>query len=190
MQFRVPQNIDLEDKLIGPLTLVQFLYLLVGGMTDYVLLQTVFPVYPIVFVVIALPVAVLACSFAFLKINDLPFPKFIKATILFLFSDKKRVWHKSTSLDDQIKLIEPKKKIEKKMLKTQIEKSEIEQMAQVLDTAGWAAVRDEHLKEFVSTFQDHHPLEEAQVKPTKSDPKATATPPNIPGTKPNLNKLK
>ena len=37
MQFNVPQFIDIEDKIIGPLTLKQFLFLVAGAGLLFVL---------------------------------------------------------------------------------------------------------------------------------------------------------
>ena len=35
-QYKIPQNIDVEDKILGPFTLKQFLYIMVGGILIYV----------------------------------------------------------------------------------------------------------------------------------------------------------
>lgn len=169
MQYKVPQNIDMQDKIIGPLTMAQFLYLLVAGMVDYILLQTVFPTAPVVFVVIALPIATFALAMAFLKINDIPFPKFVQAAILFIFMPKQRIWRKVTDITSPVKIEEPKKKAEEKTIRKHVEKSEIEKLASVLDTAGWAAVRDKQLKEFVTTFDEKH--HEKVAVPAKAAPK-------------------
>jgi len=156
MQFKVPQNIDMADKIIGSLTMTQFLYVLVGGMTDYILLQSVFPTQPILFFVLAIPIALLTFLMAFIKINDIPFPKFMQAALLYMASPKQRVWGKSVDLSSPVKIEAPKKTEKPKVIKGHIEKSEIEKMASVLDTSGWAAVRDTKLKEFVEGFDEAH----------------------------------
>lgn len=168
MQFKVPQNIDMEDKIVGPLTMTQFLYVLVGGMVDYVLLQTMSTKAPVLFFALALPIAVFALAMAFLKINDIPFPKFVQAAILFIFVPKQRTWHKEVDLSSPVRIEAPKKKVVPKIIKKQIDKSEIEKMASVLDTAGWAAVRDKRLQEFVDAFDEtHHSLEGAPQENAK-----------------------
>lgn len=158
VQFKVPQNIDLADKIIGPLTMAQFLYLLLGGMVDYVLLQTVFPTDPVIFFVVAVPIAVFTLAMTFLKINDIPFPRFVQAALLYLTLPKQRMWHKSVDLTTPLRIEATKKKATARLTKTKIEKTELEQMANVLDTAGWAAVRDERLKEFVKGFGEKHTI--------------------------------
>lgn len=173
MQFKVPQNIDMQDKIVGPLTMTQFLYVLVGGMIDYVLLQTISTRYPAIFFAIALPIAGFSLAMAFLKINEIPFPRFVQAAIIFVLSPKQRVWQKSVDMSSAVRIEPLKKKFVPKMIRKQIEKSEIEKMAAVLDTAGWAAVRDQKLKEFVSTFDEtHHSLEKDPGVTTNANPPA------------------
>lgn len=149
MQFKVPQNIDMQDKIIGPFTMMQFLYLMIGGVIDYILLQTVFPTKPILFFLIAGPIGLLALLMAIGKWNDQPFPKFIQAFLLFLSHPKARMWHK-VPYKNPIREAPVKKSDGKLVVKRGIQKSQIEKMASVLDTAGWAAVRDQKLKDFLS----------------------------------------
>jgi hypothetical protein len=156
LQFKVPQNIDMQDKIIGPLTMAQFLYVLIGGLIDYVLLQTLLNTAPGLFFAFAIPIALFALAMAFLKINDIPFPRFIQAAILFIMSPKRRVWHKEIEAAAGVALPKPAAKTEPKIIRRTIDKSEIEKMAAVLDTAGWAAVRDEQLKTFVQDFDESH----------------------------------
>lgn len=173
MQYKVPQNIDMQDKIIGPLTMAQFLYVLVGGMIDYVLLQSLFRQHAFLFVVIATPIALFALAMAFLKINDVPFPKFFQAAALFLVSPKVRVWHKTVDLETPLKIAAPKTKTKDTVIRTHVEKSEIEKLASVLDTAGWAAVRDQRLKSFVQGFDaSHHQI----IKGGKTAATPAATP--------------
>lgn len=163
MQFKVPQNIDVQDKIIGPLTMIQFLYVLFGGLIDYILLQTLADSRPALFFSLAIPIALLAVAMAFLKINDIPFPRFIQAALLYLKQPKRRVWHKTTDISTPVAINPPTAKAAPRLMRRQIDKSEIEKMATVLDTAGWAAVRDEHLKEFVKGFDEsHHPKAKKQ----------------------------
>lgn len=146
----------MKDKIIGPLTMAQFLYLLVAFLVDYVLLQTLFNTHPIIFLLIGVPIALFAMAMAFLKINDIPFPKFFQAAVLFILAPKTRVWHKAVDVESPIKIEAQKAQSVNKVVRTHVEKSEIEKLASVLDTAGWAAVRDQHLEDFVKGFGASH----------------------------------
>ncbi len=70
MQFKVPQNIDMEDKIVGPLTLVQFTELVIAGLVFYVTLRFT---NVIIVVFIGLPVLLFGLALAFIKIQDPPF---------------------------------------------------------------------------------------------------------------------
>lgn len=95
-QYKVPQNIDLEDKIVGPFTMKQFAYLMGSGLLIYAIYQ-VFTPYEngvIYTVVLSLPLALLALALTFIKINDRPFEYFIVNFFQFAFSPKKRIWQR------------------------------------------------------------------------------------------------
>jgi len=94
VRYQVPQNIDMEDKIIGPLTMAQFLYLMVGGMVLYLMYLTLIPV---AFFGLGIPLGLVTLAFAFLKVQDQPLPKFLAATLLYLVRAKSRVWQKDAS---------------------------------------------------------------------------------------------
>lgn len=91
MQFKVPQNIDMQDRILGPLTLFQLLYLLIGFLVSYGLLRSG---SLIAFIFIGIPVGVMTLAFAFIKINDQPFGRFVGSSIIFMLKPKMRLWHK------------------------------------------------------------------------------------------------
>jgi len=93
MQFKVPQNIDMQDRIIGPLTLGQFFYLLFGGLIIYILFnKLVLEGLSFFFWILAIPIGLLSFAMAFLKVNDRPFPYFFLAAIRFLSQPRQRVW--------------------------------------------------------------------------------------------------
>ncbi len=85
MQYQVPQFIELEDRIIGPLTLKQFLYLAFAGALLFVF-WFLFAFY--IWIIIALPITAMAAAFAFLKINDRPFVYFFLAFIKYFTKPK------------------------------------------------------------------------------------------------------
>ena len=85
MQYQVPQFIDLEDRIIGPLTLKQFIYLALAAAVLFVF-WFLFKFY--IWIIVALPITVLAFAFAFLKINDRPFIYFFIAAIFYFIKPK------------------------------------------------------------------------------------------------------
>jgi len=85
MQYQVPQFIELEDRIIGPLTLKQFLYLAFAGALLFVFW---FLLAFYIWIIIALPITALAVVFAFLKINDRPFVYFFLAFVKYFTKPK------------------------------------------------------------------------------------------------------
>ena len=91
MQFKVPQFIDIEDKIFGPLTWKQFIYVAGGGGLCYLLYKTLW--LPIAAPLI-LGVAVLAGSLAFYKINNKPFIFTLQASVKYFIRTKLYIWKK------------------------------------------------------------------------------------------------
>lgn len=68
-RFQVPQFIEVEDKLFGPLTLKQFIYIL-GGAAITFLLWVSLPIF--LTVILGAPVMAFSLGLAFFKINGDP----------------------------------------------------------------------------------------------------------------------
>lgn len=89
MQFKVPQFIDVEDKLFGPFTFKQFAYL-AGGAGIIFVIYKVLPLLIGIFLII--PVAGLTGLLVFYKINEKPFIFYLQAGLEYLTSSKLYVW--------------------------------------------------------------------------------------------------
>jgi len=89
MQFKVPQFIDVEDKLFGPFTFRQFAYM-VGGAGMIFVIYKLLPLWIGIFLII--PVAALSAALTFYKINNKPFIYYLEAGITYLFSNKLYIW--------------------------------------------------------------------------------------------------
>ena len=92
-QYQVPQFIELEDRIIGPLTLKQFLYLAFAGALLFVF-WFLFNFY--IWIILTIPIAALAAAFAFLKINDRPFIYFFLAFIKYFTKPKLYIFSGTT----------------------------------------------------------------------------------------------
>jgi hypothetical protein len=89
MQFRVPQFIDVEDKLFGPLTFKQFVYLAGGAGLIYIVYK-VFPFWAAILLIV--PLGILTGLLAFYKVNGKPFVFYLQAGFNYLFSNKLFIW--------------------------------------------------------------------------------------------------
>jgi len=91
MRFQVPQFIEVENKIFGPLTFRQFVYI-VGGVGLVVILWTLLPNF--LAIIIGLPILVFAAMLAFYKVNGKPFSYMVEAFIKFYLSNRLYVWKK------------------------------------------------------------------------------------------------
>ncbi len=113
MQFAVPQFTDVEDKLIGPLTLKQFLILLATGgvvLFFYSLLN-----FSIFFFFFSAPTALIGLALTFGKFNGRPAMGYLGAFGYFITRPKVRVFKRediTVSLTSKIQkpetLVSPK----------------------------------------------------------------------------------
>ncbi|OGJ11641.1 hypothetical protein A2467_02645 [Candidatus Nomurabacteria bacterium RIFOXYC2_FULL_36_8] len=89
MQFKVPQFIDIEDKIFGPFTFRQFAYLIGGGGIVYVLYRLL-PFWISIFLI--LPIIGLTICLVFVKINTKPFEYYLEAAFTYFISSKLYIW--------------------------------------------------------------------------------------------------
>ena len=93
MRYQVPQFIEVEDKIFGPLTIKQFVYL-AGGAGVCLAAFTTLPF--LVAVLVALPVGGLALALAFYKVNGRPFVVALEHAFSYFFSHKLYLWKART----------------------------------------------------------------------------------------------
>ena len=95
MQFQVPQFIEVEDKLVGPLTFKQFIYLLGGGGASFLVWSFVSPVSKILAFILLAPFAGISLALAFYKINSRPFISILESATKFFIGTKLYIWSKA-----------------------------------------------------------------------------------------------
>lgn len=93
MRFQVPQFIEVEDKIFGPLTLKQFIYLAGGGGLSflvYVFLDNItLAIVPIILIM------AISAAFAFYKINSKPFVNIVESAFKYYLGGKLFIWRKA-----------------------------------------------------------------------------------------------
>ena len=94
MQFKVPQFLDIEDKIFGPFTFREFVYLAGGAglcFIIYKLLGLLLGIVPI------LAVAGFSLALTFYRPNNKPFINMIEAGFNYLMQDKLYIWKRRKS---------------------------------------------------------------------------------------------
>lgn len=97
MKYQVPQFIEVEDKIFGPLTLKQFVYL-AGGAGLSLIFYAILPNFLPTFIVL-IPIAAVmgfTLTLAFYKINNKPFINVLEAAFKYLYTPKLYIWKKES----------------------------------------------------------------------------------------------
>lgn len=89
MRYEVPQFIEVKDKIFGPLTFVQFIYL-VGGVGLAYMLKRFLPGF--VGIVVAIPVLLFALALAFYKFNGRPFSFAVESFVNYITKSRLYLW--------------------------------------------------------------------------------------------------
>ena len=91
MRFQVPQYIEVEDKIFGPLTFKQFIYV-AGSLGICAVLFTLFS--KIIAIPLSVPIAMLGLALAFYRVNDRPFALMMEDFVKYHIGSKLYIWKK------------------------------------------------------------------------------------------------
>ncbi len=132
-QFTVPQFIDVENKIIGPITVRQFIIFLAAA----IILGISYRLFDFsLFTTIAIVVLVLAALFAFVKINGQPFHLFVLSAVQTLRRPRVRIWNNrlmAAGKDEDLVAVKPQRAmVAPKVFKT----SRLAELSLVVDTKG------------------------------------------------------
>ncbi len=92
MRFQVPQFIEVEDKIFGPLTLKQFIYMAGGGGLAFLIY--VFVNNLLVSIIPILVVLAISAVLAFYKVNNRPFINVMESAFKYFLGGKLYMWKK------------------------------------------------------------------------------------------------
>lgn len=96
-QFVVPQFIDVEDKIFGPVTSRQFVILLVAGLILFVAFKLADTA---LFIFLLATLGGFALILAFVKINGQSFHYFILNLVQTLRRPSRRIWYKTDTKEE------------------------------------------------------------------------------------------
>ncbi|OGY54035.1 MAG: hypothetical protein A3A24_03170 [Candidatus Buchananbacteria bacterium RIFCSPLOWO2_01_FULL_46_12] len=134
-QFVVPQFIDVEDKIIGPITVRQFIIILVGGGFCFIAYKlSDFTLFIFEFVIIS----VLTFSVAFIKINGRPIHYFILNIVQTTKRPALRIWRKDFS-NAELKEYSKVKKVDLPpviVTKNKVRATRLAELSLIVDTGG------------------------------------------------------
>lgn len=130
MQFSVPQFIDVEDKIVGPLTAKQTVYLIMGGgflLICFTLFDLVF------FLVIFAIVAPLTLGFAFYRPKGITLSRYLGNILDYFTTDHLYLWRREPEAI-MFKAVQKKHEVTAEPIKY-VPHSRIRDLASLLDTS-------------------------------------------------------
>ncbi len=127
MVAKVPQFIEVEDKIFGPLTFKQFLYV-IGGAAGCFVIWSLLP--KIVAVFLVLPMAGLALALAFYQVNNRPFVILLESYLRYHLGSKLYLWSKSAP---KVKVLEKATAKSGAMAAPRLSDSKLSELAWSLD---------------------------------------------------------
>lgn len=136
--YKVPQDVEAEDKLIGPLSFRQFIYagIALGAATIAFFLFQVFPLLAI----IPLPIVFLFGILALPLRKDQPMETYLLALLRFYLKSKMRIWNPDGTIT-YVEITVPKE-IEQHLTKDftgTTAQERLDYLARIMDTRGWAS---------------------------------------------------
>jgi len=138
MQFVVPQFIDVEDKVIGPISVRQFIIILAGVGLIFLGYELIYRLNNNfwIFLGSAIVMGLITIVMAFVKVNGRPFHLFLLNLIVTIREPRLRIWNKQISTSElkkkdlEVTVISPD--IKKKTLT----RSRLAALSLVVDTGG------------------------------------------------------
>lgn len=135
--YKVPQDVEADDKLIGPFSFRQFIYLIIvvaAGVIGWFLSQLFLPLF-----VLALPFIVFFGALALPLRKDQPMETYLAAIVSFYLKPRKRLWTPD-GIQTLVEITAPKV-VEVQRMKD-LSQAEAEQrlsyLASIVDSRGWA----------------------------------------------------
>ena len=135
--YKVPQDVEAEDKLLGPFSFKQFIFLIIAIMAlgmMYALSQIVLPL-----ALLPLPIAILFGTLALPLRKDQPMEVYLAAVISFMTKPKRRLWQPD-GIESLIEVTAPK--VDEKQYGKGYNQEEVQRrlsyLANLVDSHGWS----------------------------------------------------
>lgn len=135
--YKIPQDVEAEDKLLGPFTFRQFIYLLIVAAFVFVAIA-LWRILPIL-AVVPLPIIIFFSALALPLRKDQPMETYLSAILSFYLKPRTRIWDPD-GVESRVEITAPT--ITEASLTKDITGEEagrrFEYLAQIVDSKGWA----------------------------------------------------
>lgn len=154
--YKVPQDVEAEDKLIGPFSFRQFIYLIVAALG--ILLAWALSRLFIGLAIVPLPIILAFLALALPLRKDQPMETYLVALIKFYFKPRSRLWDPEGQLSlVNITATKTTEGPQLKSLRGAAASQQLAYLAQVVDTQGWAsrgATQNQNLSDLIVAEAD------------------------------------
>lgn len=135
--YKVPQDVEAEDKLIGPFSFRQFIYLIIvviSGFAAYLLAQIF-----IGLLIIPIPIILFFGALALPLKKDQPMETYLAAVVRFFLKPKKRIWQSEGSIN-LVEIVAPRVVETQRYrdLSQDEAQDRFDYLARVMDSRGWS----------------------------------------------------
>lgn len=148
--YKVPQDVEAEDRLLGPFTFRQFVYLLIAAIAG-ALTAALFQIFPLL-AILPLPVIIFFLILALPLKKDQPMETYLAAIVSFYMKPNKRFWRPGQG-ETTIQITAPK--IVEKSRTRDISEEEASHrlsfLSNLVDSEGYA-IRGNHNGNFTENF--------------------------------------
>ncbi len=135
--YKVPQDVEAEDKLLGPFSFKQFIFLIIAVASigvAYVLSRLLLPLG-----LLPLPIAIFFGTLALPLRKDQPMEVYLAAIISFFLKPKKRLWY-ADGVSSLIQVVAPQ--VDESTLGKTYTQQEVQNrlsyLANIVDSHGWS----------------------------------------------------
>lgn len=148
--YKVPQDVEAEDRLLGPFTFRQFVYLLIAAIAG-ALAAALFQIFPLL-AILPLPVIIFFLILALPLKKDQPMETYLAAIVSFYMKPNKRFWRPGQG-ETTIQITAPKI-VEKSRMRDISEEEashRLSFLSNLVDSEGYA-IRGNHNGNFTENF--------------------------------------
>ena len=136
--YKVPQDVEAEDKLVGPFTFRQFIFLIVAAISLFLTVQ-LFRINPLL-TLVTLPPLLIFGTLGVYRRPDQPAELYLMAVLRFYLKPHKRIWDQE-GIIETVKITAPKRAVHQYTdgLSQAEVKSRLDNLSRLMDSRGWSA---------------------------------------------------
>lgn len=135
-QFVVPQFLDIEPKILGPITVRQFLIMLATVLGEFFIYKFLIITWWGM-IILGVPLLVTGIAFAFVKVNGQSFHYIVLNMVQTMRKPRLRVWDKTlTDADIKLLMVQPEPIAPPPPKKAALTSSRLSELTLIVDTGG------------------------------------------------------